>query len=218
MTQHWGPTGGPATGPVAPAPRRPGPGPLIAIGVLAFVLVAVLIAAVGGVVHLATRNSPGPTEPAAPTVLEGTGYTLEAPSGWEQFSGGESFATYGGDLAVRGPEHRIDDAVVHDEVLVYRYDISLHAVASCRFDAVFMGSDFDVDSGDPEELEEVELGGKPAAHHRVVGSLDGQDAVEELWCVDVGEDVVAIYATNYATGELTPETLAIVQSIVWTED
>lgn len=217
MSAHGDPYGSVTQQSPPPSPTRGPRAPwvLIGIGCLAFVIASALIAVVGGVVHLATRDSPGPTEPAGPMLVEGTGYTLEVPLAWEQVPGDEFFPGAGGDLALQGPEHRFDEAVVHDQVLVYRYDASLHAVAECRFQATFMGSDID-DTEDPEELEKGELGGEPAAHHRVQGTHGGEDAVEESWCVDVEDEVVAIYATNFGTSELSPETLAIVESVVWT--
>lgn len=216
----------PQQGPYGPGQVTPPPGGRtgrrtgiwIALGCLALVVVLGFLAVTGGVIYLATQRGGGDgeettaTAPAC-TVSEDL-FRLECPAGWEE---GEPSPDSGMVLRLQG-EARIvgEDEVVRDEFVVYRFSSDLHAVAECEQQAIWLGFDWD-ETGDPEALDPTELDGKDAAHHRITGSTAGVDAVEETWCIDVGDEVVQITAAAYGTTELTAQIQGILDSWTWAD-
>lgn len=236
MSEQWGPQGptsaqqghpngqGPQ-GHQGGYPQPPAPpqgrrwGIWIAVGCLALLLVLLLIATIGGVVYLVGRDGPEdpPATTSAPATVTSTGttFTLTHPDTWAE---GERTPDTGMELNLRrtAGQEEDDDGMQHgDNVTVYQFQSERQAVAECRWQAPFLGWGFD-DHEDAEELDRTEVGGAPAAHHRVHGTWDGRPVVAETWCLDVDGGVLQIVAETYGAEEISSEEAQIVSSLVVT--
>lgn len=225
MVQPSAGPGGPPPGTWAPAPPpRRRTGVWIAIACVLVVLVLGFLAVTGGVVYLVARGggsggADGGEDTGAETAqIQHEYFSFSYPADWFDHSDGEVLRESDGVAEVADTDIDPDayDQFATDQVTVYAYDGTLHAEAGCRQQAVWIGFGWE-QSEDPEELDPVTLGGRELPAHRRLGTHDGQDVVAELYCADVGDDVVEVVAETHGATELSPEVREILASWTWAE-
>ncbi|MGO1259869.1 MAG: hypothetical protein ACTMII_13035 [Brachybacterium sp.] len=187
-------------------------------------LAIVFLAVTGGVVYLVSRDRgspPGPTETASGPELvsfEHEFFSFAYPATWFDLNKSADPADAVGVAELADEDIAPDDlySFATNSITVYMFDSDLHAVMTCRTQATWTGFGWD-EPGDPEELDPITLDGKELAAHRTTGTHDGQDAVGEMYCADVADDVVQIVVETHGATELSPEIRQILDSWVWTE-
>lgn len=215
--QQWSP------GAPTERPRRSRTGMWIAVVCAVLVVVVGVVAVLGGVLYLVSRDGGGgagggdPTDDAAVATYEGDYFTFDYPEGWVDLSDAEGFVGAGGlvEVADEEPGEELGDVPPND-LRVYMYSTTYGAQTECRAQAVWSGFNWD-DAGDPQEQDPTTIGGEEMFVQRVTGTHQGQDAVSEMYCMDLGSNVVQIVAEHHGGAELGPELTAILDSWVWKE-
>ena len=201
--------------PPQPSRRR---GPLLALvlgGCGVFTLILVLALVVGGVLWLG-RSAEGPgsttSDPALATHDAGP-FTVEYPADWELEAEdpAPSSALHYMTLEDEAPEDAL--GLAERSFSVYQGGTpGLHAKVTCEQESARMGWGFDSQE-DPTELEGHTLEGEALPAWQITGVVDGQDAVQQLVCADVGEDVLLFHLTTVGSLEMAPEVEAILESV-----
>ncbi|MGP9538643.1 hypothetical protein ACT3SP_11570 [Brachybacterium sp. AOP43-C2-M15] len=212
--------------PTPPPPQRPRTGFWIAIACVLMLLALAFLAVTGGVVHLVVRGgSSGGAEETEETAdvaetrtIEHEHFTFAYPATWFDLSDGEILQDSDGVAEVADVD--IDpedfDELATNSLTVYSFDSEFHAVVTCRTQATWIGFSWD-ESDDPQELDEVTVGGRELPAHRALGTHDGEDVVGEMYCADAGDEVVQIVAETHGASELSPQIRAILDSWTWVE-
>lgn len=215
---------GTGTGPTQPPGGGRRTGLWIALGCVLLVLVLAFLAVTGGILLLVRRggeSDPQPTGAAtapATVLLEQETFTLTRPADWHDYSEDGFEADSDGIVLLSDVEY---DPLAYDEVptqslTVYYYPSSAHAEASCRMSSIWIGFSFD-EVDDAEKIDPVTVGGRELVAYRALGEHDEQDAVAEIYCADVGGDVMEIVVETVGSTEISPALREILASWEWTD-
>lgn len=199
-------------------PRRSRTGIWIALGCAVLVIILLLLAVTGGVVYLATRGGSTPEDPptAAMTQHDGEVFSVQYPATWSTPEITEDEKSAGLVLDVADAEIAEDeyDEFAPNSLAVYLFDSGLHAQKECEMQTVWAGSGWD-EADEPTALDPVTLDGRELVAYRAAGTHDDQDAVTEMYCADVGSQVLQIVVETHGATELSPEIMAILDSWTW---
>ncbi|WP_157975694.1 hypothetical protein [Brachybacterium sp. YJGR34] len=211
----WGP---PAQGPAEP-PRRSRAGLWVALGCAGLVIVLLLVAVTGGIIHLATRDGGSGTATTEPALAEHSEeyFALSYPSTWFRIEETSDDADAGQVLEIADEEIPPEEYDVYapNSLTVYVFDGDLHAQAECEMGAIWLGTFWDV-SEDPEALDPVTVGGEELVAWRVSGTHADQDAVSEIYCADIDGKVLQIVVETHGAAEISPALRTILDSWTWT--
>lgn len=232
--QQWGqpPGSPPQWGQQAPQwgaptghPAPPGPGrsrTWIVLGCAGLVVVLLLLAITGGVAVLLSRDRGSgeeTTSAAEPVVFETGDFRVEYPADWETHeitSDEEGFGKLLHLVDVKIPEEDALDEFPPNSLEIYLYDSDVHAKTECELQAIWAGFLWD-ESGDQVALEDPQLGGRAVSGYTKSGTHDGQDAVTEGFCADVGDQIVQVVVETHGATEISPELREILASWTWVE-
>lgn len=213
------------SGPQVQGTRRPGP-LLWFLGACLLTLVVLVVLGVGGGAMYVIGSRSGAVasdEPADPTTPPPVTFSHEAfsfsyPAEWADLTerANESGAGVVAQIASADVDPTDLDENAADSITVYLFASEFHAVMTCRTQAIWTGFGWD-ESGDPEELEPVELGGRELPAHRTLGTHEGQDVVGEMYCADVGDEVVQIVVESHGGTELSPRMREVLDSWRWAD-
>ncbi|WP_157236046.1 hypothetical protein [Brachybacterium sp. P6-10-X1] len=199
-----------------PAPRRSRPGIWIALGCAVLLILLLLIAVTVGVVHLLTRDGGEDGATAPETVQVSQEYfSLRYPAEWFEGEISEDSASSGMVLDLRD-EQVEGEEVATNSLVVYVFDATLHAKSECERQAIWIGYLWD-EVGDPTTIDPITLDGKELPSHRALGTHDDREAVSEMYCADVGDQVLQILVETHGAAEVSPEIRAILDSWRWSD-
>lgn len=205
-----------------PAPGRSRGGLWIALGCAVMLVVLLFLAATGGVVYLVVRGGdspePSPTSPPVETAEFSHDYfRFTYPADWYDLSGRAGVADAGGVVELADEQIDTDDyeALAHASIVVYAFDSDYRAAGTCRTQATWTGFAWD-SAEEPQELDPVTIGGRELPAYRTLGTHGGEDVIGEMYCADVGENVVQIVVETRGATAVDPELQAILDSWEWT--
>lgn len=189
----------------------------IGLGCVGMVLVLMALAVTGGVALLVVRSvGPGSTgaERTAPalTTFVDPAFSLAHPASWEQIEPGPEHVGAGTVVILR--EVGADEEVPRDEVIVHRFRSDVHALVECTRQAHWIGLTWDR-AEEPEDVGPSVLGGRELAHHRATGEHLGVAALGEMWCADVGDEILQITADSFAGAGRSADVELILSSWTW---
>lgn len=211
----------PGTAPGGPAPSPAGPSrtPWMLLGACCVLLL--LLAVLAGVVGVMLwRNgsgggaAPGPTTPAVELATHSHEvFSLEHPAGWIVDAPDPAPSSSGLYVTVRDAEPADVFSSAPRELAVFKGSLpGVHALVTCEMESARMGFGFDEQS-DPSELPSRTVDGIELVGWEITGTADGQDAVEQLYCGDVGDDVLMFHLRTVGAGTMDPEVVAILDSV-----
>lgn len=200
-------------------PRRSRAGIWIALGCAVLVVVVLLLAVTGGVVYLATRGGSSQEDPTAATMTQhaGAAFSVQYPKTWTTGEITDDKKDAGvvlevADMKIENDEY---DEFAPNSLIVYLFDAGLHAQKECEMQNSWIGYGWD-EVDEPTALDPVDLDGRELIAYRAAGTHDDQDAVTEMYCADVGTQVMQIVVETHGATELSPEITAILDSWTWT--
>lgn len=200
-------------------PRRSRAGIWIALACAVLVVVVLLLAVTGGVVYLATRGGSSQDDPTAAAMTQHSGevFSVQYPATWFVSESGEDAESAGlllelGDVQIAEDEY---DEFATNSLTVYLFDSTLHAQKECEMQSSWIGFGWD-EVDEPTALDPVTLDGRELVAYRALGSHDDQDAAGEMYCADVGTQVMQIVVETHGATELSSEITAILDSWTWT--
>lgn len=209
---------GPAEGPVTPEPpRRSRTGIWIALGCAVLLILLLLVAVTGGVIYLVSRGGGGESESTAPEMAQYSGeyFTAEYPADWFEAEISEDSKDTGMVLDLR--DEQIEEGeIATNSLVVYVFDSDLHAKKECETQAAWIGFSWD-EVEEPTAIDPITLDGKELPAHRALGTHDDQEAISEMYCADVGDQVLQILVETHGTTEVSPEIRSILDRWTWTE-
>lgn len=205
---------GPGTPDPTP-PRRSRTGMWIALGCAVLLILLLLIAVTGGVIYLVGRGGGSESSPPEMAQYSGEHFGLQYPADWVEDEITEEDKETGMVLDLRDEQVEADE-IATNSLAVYVFDSDLHAKAECDSQATWIGFTWD-EVEDPTEIDPVTLDGKELPAYRALGTHDDREAISEMYCADVGNQVLQIMVESHGATEVSPEITAMLDSWIWTD-
>lgn len=209
----------PVSTPGSPSPSGTSRTPWMLLGACCVLLLLLsVLAGVIGVVLWRDRAgggaAPGPTTPAVELATHSHEvFSLEHPAGWIVDAPDPAPSSSGLYVTVRDAEPADEFSSAPRELAVFKGSLpGVHALVTCEMESARMGFGFDEQS-DPSELPSRTVDGIELVGWEITGTADGQDAVEQLYCGDVGDDVLMFHLRTVGTTAMDPEVEAILDSV-----